>query len=498
MSKTTLFIFGSLGLLIALIALLLADGKEAATSKELTLYCAAGLKTPVDKIIAEYQESYDTRIKVQYAGSGTLLNNLQIQKMGDLYIPADESYVKIAEEKDLIAEVIPIATQLPVIATSKENPMNITSVEDLARSDIRVSLANPEAASVGKMTQELLEQINLWDKIHENVVANGVFKPTVNEVANDVKIGAVDAAIIWDSTANQYDELIHHPLKGNESFIADAACTILTSCTQPTEALHFARFLTAKNKGLKHFESSGFTPANGDTWAEVPELTYYSGGVNRIAIENTLKEFSDREGIKINTIYNGCGILLGQIKTGGRPDLYHTCDITFMEGVEDLFLEAEMISKTDIVMLTPKGNPKNIQTLQDLTQDDLQLGLCNEEQSTLGTLSAIILREQNLYDEVQKNVRVTTPTADMLVNQVDVGKLDVALVYLANTVNVTDTCDIIPIPLDNAMAIQTLAIAQQTQFPNLANRLHDVLYSVESKYQFLNSGFEWMQGAETQ
>ena len=34
-----------------------------------------------------------------------------------------------------------------------------------------------------------------------------VFKPTVVDAANDVKLGAVDAAIVWDSMAKQYPDL---------------------------------------------------------------------------------------------------------------------------------------------------------------------------------------------------------------------------------------------------------------------------------------------------
>jgi len=38
-----------------------------------------------------------------------------------------------------------------------------------------------------------------------------VFKPTVNDLANDVKIGTVDAAIVWDATVKQYAEMVAVP-----------------------------------------------------------------------------------------------------------------------------------------------------------------------------------------------------------------------------------------------------------------------------------------------
>ena len=39
------------------------------------------------------------------------------------------------------------------------------------------------------------------------VDARGVYKPTVPDLANDLKIGTVDVAILFDATVRQYPEL---------------------------------------------------------------------------------------------------------------------------------------------------------------------------------------------------------------------------------------------------------------------------------------------------
>lgn len=490
MNKPGLIIGLSVIAIASLVALLLLGDKRPEPGSRLMIYCAAGIQAPMDAVVAQYEAAYGTSIQMQYAGSGTLLSNLQLEKRGDLYIAADSSYIDIAREKELVAEVLPIAYQKPVILVAKGNPKNIVGVQDLRREELRVSLANPEAASVGKLTKKLLEQAGLWEEVEANVQNNGVFKPTVNDIANDVKIGAVDAAIVWDATAMQYADLEMVSFPEGDASVEQVSCAVLQYSAQPTAALHFARYLNALDKGQQAFVQAGFAPAPGDAWAEVPEITYYAGGVNRVGVEATLAAFGKREGVKINTVYNGCGILLGQIKTGGRPDFYHTCDASFMKGVEPLFSAPLAITKTDIVIITPIKNKHNIERLEDLTQEGLQVGLCHEEQSTLGALTKKILQGQGLYDAVQKNVVVSTPTADMLVNQVDVGKLDAAIVYRANTTKVRDTCAVIPIPLPDALAVQTVAIAQETKFPNLMQRLQDALFAPESLARFEASGFE--------
>jgi ABC-type molybdate transport system substrate-binding protein len=195
--------------------------------------------------------------------------------------------------------------------------------------------------------------------------------------------------------------------------------------------------------------------------------------------------------VSIVTVYNGCGILLGQIKSGGEPDLYHTCDASFMRGVEAQFGRAAEISRTDIVIIVQKGNPYNIRTLADLGAKKLQLGVCNEDQSTLGTMTASLLRENGLFDSVNRNVVVNTPTADLLVSQLTVGQLDAAIVYKANATYILDKADVIPLGLDGAVATQTIAIAHETRNPQLLKRLEEALRTAESEKRFLDSGFEW-------
>jgi len=60
----------------------------------LTLYVAAGIRRPVEALLREYEQAYGVRTQVQYAGSGTLLANLEVARKGDLYIAADESFIR--------------------------------------------------------------------------------------------------------------------------------------------------------------------------------------------------------------------------------------------------------------------------------------------------------------------------------------------------------------------------------------------------------------------
>lgn len=467
------------------------ENSNEASSAGLLLYCAAGIKPPVTQVAEQFEKEIGTAPQIQYGGSGTLLSNLKVAQKGDLYLAADDSYLLQARKEGLVREIIPLAIMKPVIAFAKGNPKNIQSLQDLLREDLNIACATPDAAAVGKLTRELLTEAGIWDKLEPNVK---VFEPTVNGIANALKLGSVDVGIIWDAVANQYEEIETLVAPEFEKGTQHVSIGILESSERPTQALKFARYLAARDRGGKVFESMGYPSINGDVWSEVPKVTFFSGGVNRMAIKDTLKSFEEREGVSIATVYNGCGILVAQMKAGEKPDAYFACDVSFMDSVADMFMDSMDLSKTDIVIIVPKGNPKSINKLEDLARPGLKLGLAHYEQSALGALTQRLLEKANLKDPVNENVRVQTPTADLLVNQMIAGSLDAAVVYTANTSQVRDKIELIHIDHPAANAIQPYAVSKSSEQPYLMNRLLETLRASESKDQFKKVGFEWLAG----
>lgn len=462
--------------------------KQTTEKKSLVLYCAAGVKPPIEKLAKEYEGKYGVRIEIQYGGSGTLLSGLRITNTGDLYIAADESYMEEASKLGLIAEAQPLATMSPVIAVKKGNPKSIITIEDLLKENIGFSLGNPEAASIGKYTKQILEHHQLWEPIREAVL---VLKPTVSDVANDIRIGAVDAGIVWDATVNLFDDLEIVPSEIFNGYSKDVTMGVLNSSTQPTEALKFMRYISSREFGNEVFASMGYVPVKGDRWDEKPTILFFSGGVNRVAVEKTIQEFEVREDVNVERVYNGCGILVAQIKAGQRPDAYLTCDISFMDQVEEQFVDITDISNTKILIAVKQGNPKNVQSVNDLLKDDMRIGVCNPKQSALGELTKRMLSEKGIWEGILPNVYSQTPTADLLVNQLRTGSLDAVIVYEANIMQVKDKLSIVPIDDPKAIAFQNYGIGQNSDHYWLMSRLLKSITSEESKNNFLSNGFDW-------
>lgn len=467
-----------------------AASQNSADKPTLTVYCAAGLKKPVEAIAKQFQAEQGVEVQLQFGGTGTLLSQIRVAKQGDIFIAADDGSLNDAKKFDVIREVFPLVHQHPVIAVAAGNPKKILALDDLLRADVRVALANPEAASISKVAKVVLG--DKWEPLTKRAA---VMKPTVTEISADLSLGAVDAAIVWNSTVPQFKGIEAVEVAELKAKRENASAAILNASTQPTLALKFARYLTAPEKGAKLFEQQGFIPAGGDKWAEKPSMILYSGGVNRLAIEKLLKQFADREGADITTVFNGCGVLCATMKTMLNPsnpkfpDAYYACDLCFVPPVAEHFPESVLITETDIGIAVQMGNPKNIKTLADLAQPGLKLGLCNAAQSTLGYMTRGMLKSSGLLDSVTKNVAVQVPTADFLINQMRAGALDAAIVYRVNAAPQAQHLDYFTIDHAGAKAIQPFAVRANSPNRRLGERL--LAHLKANRGEFEEAGFIW-------
>ena len=481
-------------LMLTGLGLLLTTGENSMleqTGEPLVIYCAAGIRLPVEDVLEEYEKQYGVTFLTKFAGSGELKSDLRVGG-GDLYLAADVTYLIETREKGLVREFVPIAHQYPVIAVRKGNPKHIRGLVDLQRDDVQLSLADPDRAAVSKVTRKLLKPSGQWEPIWKRVA---VQRGTVNEVANDVaKLASGDAGIVWNATVGQYDDLEMISVPELEQSPNQITIGVLESSKQPTRALHFIRYLTSRDRGLKHFQKFGYKIVDGDKWVEKPEIVVFSGGLNFPAIEETIEEFENREGVTVLTTAGGCGTLVGQMKAGEHPDIYFSCDVSFMSDVKDLFLDAVNVSQTDMVIITQKGNEHRIQTIKDLAQQGLELALCDPQKSALGKLTEQLLRKHGLLNGVRANQAVTGPTAAETVMYVVNGKLDAAIVYEANTIHQAKRGNLEVIPIDDpdAIAIQPLAVGKKSDFPLLTARLMEQILSAESKKSFGEFGFKWL------
>lgn len=466
------------------------DKPDDAEGGSLMVFCAAGVKKPVEAIAEKYREEYGVEVQLQYGGTQSLLSGVLYGKRGDLFIAADDTAVSTASEKGACRENLVMAVQYPVIAVATGNPKKIATLDDLLREDVRVAVGDPDRASIGKATRRGMGA--RWEAFAKKAA---VMKPTVTEIALDLQVDGVDAAVIWNSTVPQFKGLEAIRVPEFDGLIDNVSASVLTSSEQPAQALRFARYLAAPEKGGAIFEQMKFVPVAGDAWEKRPELVLYSGGVNRPAVENLVKEFAKREGVEVTTVFNGCGVLCAAMEAMADaanpklPDAYYACDICFVPPVADQFPEVVILTQTKIGIAKRKDLKQDIQTLTDLARPGLKVGICNQKQSTLGYMTAGLLKSTGLEEAVRKNVVVEVPTADLLINQLRTNALDAAIVYEVNALLQSEHLDFIEIKHPGANAVQPFGVRKGSPRQQLARRLEN--YFRAHPEAFEEAGFTW-------
>ena len=430
-----------------------------------------------------------------------------------MLLVADESYTQQAVESNLAKEVLSIAVQRPCIIVQKNSTIQISSLDDLMVSGRRLSIGNPDQAAIGKVVRQALQKTptadgsNQWKRLESQVLQHGVYKPTVNEVANDVRIGAVDAGIVWTATVSSpaYKEslrVIELPELSSESEIVSMA--VLSSSPQPTEALKFARYVSARNRGLEVFRSHGLEVSEGDDWVVRPEINFFCGAVNRRVIEPILEKFQEREGVVVNTVYDGCGILTGRMKTiqnqdqsQGFPDLYMACDRFYLDNVKQWFEEDVDISDIEIVMVVPRGSVL-ISSPADLLKPGIRVAIGQPDQCTIGALTKRLLDRDGIYESLMKKqldrneTVVEKSSSALLVPDVLTGHVDAAIAYLSDVMPNREKVDIVHFEAGNNVAVQPLSVASNSRHKQLLRRFYDAVYREASSFE--SKGFHFRHG----
>jgi molybdenum ABC transporter molybdate-binding protein len=506
------------------------ERRGIASDRTLILYCAAGMDRPVMEIKAEYEQRYGVRVQPDLAGSGELLSKIRTTRKGDLFLSADKFHIDKARAEGLVAETIPVAILRPVLIVNTETQKTlqsqdkpVTSLKDLLRPDLKVALANPELAAIGKTVKDALSdpKIALWPQLEQDLKSgsNRVSTVgTVNHVVARVRTSDKVIGIVWRSIAEQSADVTILPLPELDHWTELVQIGVLTTAHggQATAALQFARFLSARDQGLVHFVNNHFEVIpDADIWDERPRLSLWAGAMLRPGVEQTVMAFAQREGVEIDTKYAGCGQLVSDMKAvhlgekpGHFPDAYFACDVAFLDMVQKWFDAGIIVSTNDLVLVVPAGNPNHITKLQDLRDDrfkkGLKIGLADPTMTALGKITDELLRKLDLHDAIftpdwrETNRVVLAPSGHELIAKMKAGfgSLDAAIVYRSNALsdpnNVPRHMELIDINIPDALAQQPFAIARDSSHKQLMRRLLQALVAQDSADRFKTLGFRWV------
>ena len=137
--------------------------------KELLVYCGITMIKPMADIAKIIEEQEDCKIIITKGGSGNLLKSLKINKVGDLYLPGSDSYIKTCLEENLVSDTVFVGYNKAAIMVQKGNPKQITAdLNNLTKKDYYVVICNPNTGSIGKETKKILERKGIFEEVQAN------------------------------------------------------------------------------------------------------------------------------------------------------------------------------------------------------------------------------------------------------------------------------------------------------------------------------------------
>ena len=241
------------------------DSKKDLSENEkhsLLLYCGAGIRPPVEKIVETFSREHGIEIHTDFAGSETLLSKISLSHKGDLYLPGDKRYVDQAKEKGYIIDQKPIFYFVPTILVQKGNPHDINSLQDLIKPGIQIGLGDPQACAIGRLCKDLFAKNGIsWNQLQENLKFKSL---TVNELGMQIQADSLDAVIVWMAVANYYldhGDIITIPTDDN--IISSVNIGALKFSEKPKNAALFMEFITS-DRARQIFQEKGYNTIKPD------------------------------------------------------------------------------------------------------------------------------------------------------------------------------------------------------------------------------------------
>lgn len=178
---------------------------SAAQRTSLTVFAAASLTEAFGEIGQQFEQRYGTNVTFNFAGSQQLSQQLAQGAEADVFASANRQEMEDAIASGAVisgTQQVFVRNRLVVIVP-KDNPGQISQLQDLARSGLKIVFA-AEQVPVGGYTQQALTKMSadpafgadFEARVNANVVSQ---EQNVKSVVTKVSLGEADAGVVYTS-----------------------------------------------------------------------------------------------------------------------------------------------------------------------------------------------------------------------------------------------------------------------------------------------------------
>lgn len=233
------------------------------------LDAGAMLRPALDPVIRRFEEREGVKIHTNYAGCGVLVSKMKGQKKAgpgfdrdrfpDAFFSCEISFLE--QVGDWFEAGTLISENEIVLAVARGKEKEIRELADLVQDHLRIGLCDPEKSALGKLTDNILVNLDLRERIVNPDRKFPVdFLPEAHLFIPKIKLRAMDAAVVYRSNVesnpeNLKDIVIVRPETPNA--IARQPFAIAQDTPHRQLLLRFQKMLLTE-ASREDFQSRGF------------------------------------------------------------------------------------------------------------------------------------------------------------------------------------------------------------------------------------------------
>lgn len=202
--------------------------------------------------------------------------------------------------------------------------------------------------------------------------------------------------------------------------------------------------------------------------------------------------YRQKTGVRVDFAYGGAGTLLAQLAFSKIGDLYMPGELFYLQQAEQqgLILDKRTVCYFVPVLAVQKGNPKGLQSLQDLARPGLEVGLGDPEALAIGPTTQRILDRAGIREAVEKNVVFRAGCIPELANALKLKTIDAAILWDATAFQNREDVDVIEILKEwNELAVVLVGILRCAHDVEAARKFMEFLTSPEAQAIFQAHGY---------
>jgi molybdate transport system substrate-binding protein len=201
-----------------------ARATEASPPPSVIVFAAASLKTALDEVASSFARESGQRISVSYAGTGTLVRQLEQGAPADLFFSADQDWMDYALRHELVqADSVDVllGNRLALVAPRDSRvALRLVPGAPLAAAlgQDRLAVANIVSVPAGRYAKAALESLGLWPSVAGRLVQT----ENVRAALRLVERGEAPLGIVYATDARAepgvrvvdvFDAALHPPIR---------------------------------------------------------------------------------------------------------------------------------------------------------------------------------------------------------------------------------------------------------------------------------------------